>query len=87
MSRPKGLPQYGGRKKDDPNIVHPYTVRPSHVYPKPSSERKVNKGGKMHITVEIPPELYDQILEEAKARRISFCRQAVEYISAGASPE
>lgn len=76
-----------GRAKDHPDVVGPYRLPKGHRYPRPAASRLPTKGGKVHVYLDVPPSLYDQILAEAKQNRVSFARQALEYLSAGACPE
>lgn len=75
----------GGRRKGDPNVVHPFTRKAAQVL-KTATERRCRKGGKISITVGLPPEFYEQLRQEAVARNTSMSRVVLEVLSAGWDP-
>ncbi len=71
----------------DPNILHHFSLGGGYRYPKRAEFRKKHTGGKISISVNLPPELYNQILDEALSSKKSFQRLVLEILGAGMSPE
>lgn len=82
MSRPKGMPQFGGRKKDDPNIHH--SMRRGRMkLPKPASQRVARHGGKIPLSFSVSPNLYETLRLEALATNRTLSSVALQCLEAG----
>lgn len=77
-------PEHKGRLKGSPNELHGYTIGKRYRPPMPASQRKTNKAGKIHYSLDIPPYLFEQMRLEAAERGISMQRLGLEWLEAAA---
>ena len=80
----RGPERRGGRQKGDPNAINGYTLKKNYRPPKPASQKKTNRGGKIHCCLDVPPYLYEQMRLEALNRNISMQRLGLEWLEAAA---
>lgn len=72
------------RPKTDPNDLNPFTITEKVKRARPASERKKKDGGKIKLSINIPPYLYELIREEAIVNNRSMQREAILWLEAAA---
>jgi hypothetical protein len=73
------------RCRANPNDLGKFTISPKYVAPRPASEKRTKKGGKIRMYLTVPPYLYEIIRKEAFSQNITLNRMAVILLEAAAA--
>ncbi len=71
------------RNKSDPDVINKYTLSDRSRYPLPADQRKRSRGGKVHMSLTVPPYLYERLRLEALRCRRTLTAVAIECLEAG----